>query len=189
MPDKEPPPQPADRKLPQSRMYLKSAQWGFSSMMEQKAEGYSFRFHIVGILAALRAVQHSLYAHDRLLSPVHKQVIGDWWRRTSNREQHPDLKFIKMARDLILKAGSFDANAIHTESSIGEGSNLRVTRMEYELTYYDVDGNRRDLREALDSALKWCERELDEIESRVPDSLHRAHPLTMTDLDEGCSEA
>jgi hypothetical protein len=60
----------APRKLPQARMYLKSARWGFDRLLEKMPSGYEYRFYMIGILAALRAVQHSLYAHDRKLSPA-----------------------------------------------------------------------------------------------------------------------
>jgi hypothetical protein len=50
------------QKLPQARMYLKSARWGFDRLQEQMPSGYEYRFYMIGILAALRAVQHSLYA-------------------------------------------------------------------------------------------------------------------------------
>jgi hypothetical protein len=93
-------------RLPQARMYLKSARWGFDRILEQKPSGYEYRFYMIGILAALRAVQHSLHAHDRKLSPAHERVISDWWAKTSIRD-HPDLQFIKSARDQVLKAGSF----------------------------------------------------------------------------------
>jgi hypothetical protein len=59
-------------------MYLKAARWGFESLLEQQLSGYGYRFHMIGILAALRAVQHSLDAHDRNPSPAHKNIIGEW---------------------------------------------------------------------------------------------------------------
>ena len=99
-------PDAAPEKLPQARMYLKSARWGFDRILEQKPSGYEYRFYMIGILAALRAVQHSLHAHDRKLSPAHERVISDWSAKTSIRD-HPDLQFIKSARDQVLKAGSF----------------------------------------------------------------------------------
>ena len=46
------------RKLPQARMYLKSAQWGFDELLAKKLSDYAFRFYLIGILASLRAVQH-----------------------------------------------------------------------------------------------------------------------------------
>ncbi len=98
-----------------------------------------------GILAALRAVQHSLHSHDRKLSPAHEKVISDWWAKTSIRN-HPDLQFIKDARDQMLKAGSFPSFATNTESGIGEGSNYKITRTEYDLAYYEAPGATRSPR-------------------------------------------
>jgi hypothetical protein len=100
------------QKLPQARMYLKSARWGFDRLQKQMPSGYEYRFFMIGILAALRAVQHSLYAHDRKLSPAHEKVISDWWAKTSIRGGYPDLQFIKDARDQVLKAGSFESFAV-----------------------------------------------------------------------------
>ena len=158
---------PGERKLPQSRMYLKSARWGFDSLLEQRLSGYGYRSYIIGILAALRSVQHSLYAHDRNLSSTHKKIIETWWKKTSNRELYPDLGFIKNARDLILKAGSFDSYASYSESATGEGDNLQITGTDYDLAYYDEAGERHDLKEAIESALNWCDRELTQIESQI----------------------
>ena len=125
-----------DEKLPQARMYLKSARWGFDHLLEQKATCYAYCFYMIGILAALRAVQHSLHAHDRKLSPTHEKVIADWWTKTSIRD-HPDLRFIKDARDQVLKAGSFDSYATYSESGIGELENYQITKTDYDLAYYD----------------------------------------------------
>jgi hypothetical protein len=159
--------QETDKKLPQSRMYLNAAKWGFDSLLEQKLTGAAHHFYIIGILASLRAVQHSLHAHDRNLSLIHKKAIEAWWKKTSNRELYPDLEFIKNARDLILKTGSFESYATYSESSTGEGSNVEITRTEYDLAYYDAIGERHDLKEAIESALNWCDRELTEIESKI----------------------
>jgi hypothetical protein len=51
---------------------------------------------------------------------------------------------IKNSRDLILKEGSFEAYATHSQSGIGEGENYTVTHEDYELAYY-INGERRDL--------------------------------------------
>jgi hypothetical protein len=156
-----------DKKLlPQARMYLKSAKWGFDRLLERKPSGYEYRFFMIGILAALRAVQHSLNAHDRELSPVHKEIISAWWAKTSIRD-HPDLQFIKSARDQVLKAGSFETYATYSQSGIGELENLQITGTDYDLAYYDEDQERHDLGAAIESALKWCDRELSEIESHI----------------------
>jgi hypothetical protein len=156
----------APRKLPQARMYLKSAKWGFDRLLEKMPSGYEYRFYMIGILAALRAVQHSLYAHDRKLSPVHEKVIAEWWAKTSIRD-HPDLQFIKKARDQVLKAGSFDSYATVSQSGIGELENYQITGTDYDLAYYDQNQERHDLRAAIESALNWCDRELTEIESQI----------------------
>ena len=39
-------------------------------------------FFVAGILACLRAVQHSLFYHDPKLSPQHKAAIDEWKKRT-----------------------------------------------------------------------------------------------------------
>jgi hypothetical protein len=137
-------------------------------LLEQKFSDYGYRFHIIGILAALRAVQHSLDAHDRKLSPAHQKIIAAWWKKTSDLSQYPDLQFIKNSRDQILKAGSFDSFATVSESAIGEGSNYTVTRLELDLAYYDESGERHDLKAAIESALASCDKELTEIESKLP---------------------
>ena len=154
------------QKLPQARMYLKSARWGFDRLLEQKPSGYEYRFYMIGILAGLRAVQHSLHAHDRELSPAHKKIISDWWAKTSIRD-HPDLQFIKNARDQVLKAGSFESYATFSQSGIGELENFEITRTDYDLAYYDENQERHDLKAAIESALNWCDRELTEIESQI----------------------
>jgi hypothetical protein len=155
-------------KLPQTRMYLKTAEWGFGQIVTHKLSGAAFRFHLIGTLAALRAVQHALRAHDRKLSPQHSAVISEWWAAHRNFTKFPELRFIKESRDLILKAGAFKAYAIDTESGIGEGSNRTVTRTDYELVYY-VGGKRRDLAERIRAALDWCDAELSKLEAKLPD--------------------
>jgi hypothetical protein len=160
----EPPEQPT---LPQARMYWKSAQWGFEALLQEKLSGYGYRFFLIGILAALRAVQHSLNAHDRNLSPRHKEVISEWWKKTADDTKIPDLRFIKNARNLILKDGSFSSYAGHTDTGTGEGANYRVIRTDYELWYYDENDDRQDLEATLRSAIDWCDRELSEIERQI----------------------
>jgi hypothetical protein len=160
---------PSDQKLPQSRMYLKSAKWGFDALLKQQLSDYGYRFYIIGILAALRAVQHSLHAHDRNLTLAHQRIIAAWWKKTSDPKLYPDLQFIKNARNQILKAGSFESYATNpnTESGIEEASNYATTRTEYDLAYYDEAGNRHDLKAAIESALVWCDKELTEIEAQI----------------------
>lgn len=150
-------------KLPQARMYLKSARWGFDTLLSQKFSGYGFRFHMIGILASLRAVQHSLNAHDKTLSPEHRAAITKWWAATSDWEAIPALKFIKTSRDLILKQGAFESYASHHEHSSGGGPSVS----EYELTYY-VDKKRRDLERDIRRAIEWCDKELTQIENELP---------------------
>jgi hypothetical protein len=98
-------------KLPQARFYLNSARWGVDQLIDGKFIGEPFRFHIIGILASLRAVQHALRNHDAKISPAHKRVINEWWNDQRVKES-ADLAFIKTARDLVLKGGLFEAYAI-----------------------------------------------------------------------------
>ena len=154
-------------KLPQARMYLKSAQWGFDEQLAKKLSDYAFRFYLIGILASLRAVQHSLRSHDSPLSDEHKRVIDEWWQDTSTPEP-PELHFIRTSRNLILKRGAFPAYAIVSESSTGEESNLTITDTSYELAYYDEAETRHDLEEAIRGAINWCDRELTAIEEKLP---------------------
>lgn len=150
-------------KLPQARMYLESARWGFETLLAQKLSGYGFRFHMIGILASLRAVQHALDAYDRTLSPEHDAAISRWWETTKDWKAIPELRFIKTARDLILKQGTFDSYATrHEHSSGGEPSTV-----EYDLAYY-ADGKRRDLERDIRRAIEWCEKELAKIEVELP---------------------
>ena len=78
----------------------------------------------------------------------------------------PEFSFIKSARDLILKEGSFKSYATRTESGTGEGRNHTVTREDYDLAYY-VDGVRRDLLVELKGAVAWCRHELESIEAQL----------------------
>jgi hypothetical protein len=106
-------------KLPQARMYLQSAQWGFDELLTKQLNGYAYRFYLIGILASLRAVQHALKNHDSTLSDEHRRVIKDWWQATPPPST-PELHFIQTSRNLILKGGSFKSYAIFSESSTGE---------------------------------------------------------------------
>jgi hypothetical protein len=152
--------------LPQARMYLKSARWGFDELLRKQLLGYPFRFYLIGILASLRAVQHALMNHDSTLSNEHKRVIKDWCQATPLST--PELHFIRTSRDLLLKGGSFPGYAIETESSTGEEPNLEITGTSYELTYRDEAGERHDLGEKIQRALDWCDRELAAIEAKLP---------------------
>jgi len=73
-------------------MYLKAAQWGFDELLAKRHLGDPFVFHLVGIFASLRAVQHALKSHDRTLSEEHKRVIDEWWNATPLTV--PELHFI-----------------------------------------------------------------------------------------------
>ena len=153
-------------RLPQARMYLRSAQWGFDELLTKQLSGTAVPFYLVGILASLRAVQHALKSADSMLSDEHKRVIDEWWKATPLRT--PELHFIRTSRNLILKAGAFPAFAINSERSIGEGSNLTITGTSYELAYYDQADKRQDLEEAIRGAICWCDRELTAIEAKLP---------------------
>jgi hypothetical protein len=153
-------------KLPQARFYLKSARWGLDRLINGKLFGDPFCFHVIGILASLRAVQHALRNHDAKISAEHCRVIDEWWN-DPNVKASPDLAFIKTSHDLILKGGSFEAYATKTETGIGEGMNYTVTREDYDLTYW-IDGERYPLRDALEKAIAWCECELTSLEAKLP---------------------
>ena len=152
-------------KLPQARMYLQAAQWGFDELLTKQLSEHAFRFHLIGILASLRAVQHALMNHDSTLSDEHKRVVNDWLQATPLST--PELDFIRKSRDLILKRGSFESYAIVTESSTGEGPNIEITGTSYELAYYEA-GKRRDLAKEIRRAVDWCDRELTAIEAKLP---------------------
>lgn len=153
-------------KLPQARFYLKSARWGIDQLIDGKLIGEQFRFYIIGILASLRAVQHALRNHDAKISPEHDTAINEWWNDPRVSES-ADLEFIKTARNLILKEGSFEAYATLTETGSGEGKNYTVTGTDYDLAYW-IDGKRYPLLPALRNAVAWCERELARIEAKLP---------------------
>jgi hypothetical protein len=153
-------------KLLQARFYLRLARWGVDQLVDGRLMGEPLGFHIIGILASLRAVQHALRNHDAKLSLEHKRVIDEWWNDQRVMES-ADWKFIKTARDLILKEGLFKAYATLTESGIGEGKNYTVTRVDYDLSYW-MNRERYPLQSAIENAINWCERELAKIEARLP---------------------
>jgi hypothetical protein len=152
-------------KLPQARMYLRAAQWGFDELLAKQLSDTAFVFYLVGILASLRTVQHALKTADSTLSDEHKRVIEEWWRATP--PSTPELHFIQTSRNLILKAGAFPGFAIYTESSTGDDSNPQITGTSYELAYYDEAGGRQDLEDAIGGAIRWCDRELTAIEAKL----------------------
>ena len=51
-------------------MYLKTARWGINALADGRLDGYAFRLHLVGVLAALRASQHALLKADRDLPTI-----------------------------------------------------------------------------------------------------------------------
>jgi hypothetical protein len=138
-------------KLPQARMYLKSAQWGFDELLAKKLSDYPFRFYLIGILATLRAVQHVLKNHDSTLSDEHKRVIDEWFRVTPTTT--PELNFIRTSRNSILKGGDFEGYATVSEIATGEGPDCEIATDPYDLAYYDDAGERHDLEEKLRGAL------------------------------------
>jgi hypothetical protein len=54
-------------KLPQARMYLQSAQWGFDELLTKQLNGYAYRFYLIGILAStpFRRIPRSIYEEAR----------------------------------------------------------------------------------------------------------------------------
>jgi len=153
-------------KLPQARMYLKAAQWGFDELLAKRHLGDPFVFHLVGIFASLRAVQHALKSHDRTLSEEHKRVIDKWWNATPLTV--PELHFIVTSRNLLLKAGDFRGYTILSESSAGEEPHVVIISTNYELVYYGENKDRQDLEEAIRKAIRWCDRELTALEEKLP---------------------
>jgi hypothetical protein len=124
-----------------------------------------FLFVTVGILACLRAVQHSLLNHDSTLSVQHRAVVAAW--KKSTPMDGPEITFIKTSRDLIRKAGAFSAYAGLRRAGIGEGTNFKTTRETYDTGYY-VGEERRDLIADMRSASEWCDNQLTAIEAQVP---------------------
>ena len=94
-------------------------------------------------------------------------MIDEWWDDQRVKES-ADLAFIKTARDLVLKGGLFEAYATLTESSTGEGKNYTITGEDYDLDYW-INGKRHPLRPAMQNAIAWCERELANIEAKLPE--------------------
>ena len=67
---------------------------------------------------------HALMNRDSSISDEHKRVVEEWRRATPLST--PELHFIRTSRDLILKGGSFPGYSIVSESSTGEGPNLKI---------------------------------------------------------------
>jgi hypothetical protein len=155
-------------KLPQARLYLRAAKWGFDNLLSSQCCGAEFVFYMLGILTTLRAVQEVLRKKDKRLSPEHRAAIKSWERRTHDWRAIPELSFIKQSRDRAIKDGSFSAYAVQTETGAGEGKNYIVTKVEYELAYYDEHDNRFDLESKIRAAIEWYEKELADIEKLLP---------------------
>jgi hypothetical protein len=126
-----------------------------------------------------------LVAYDRTLSPEHDAAISRWWATTKDWKAIPELNFIKTARDLILKQGTFDSYAGRHEHSSGGAPPI----VEYDLFYY-VDGKRRDLELDIRAAIEWCEKELAKIEVELPPR-HEEDSAEQDDFNfpESCEEA
>lgn len=122
-------------------------------------------FFVVGILASLRAVQHSLLNHDRTLSPQHKATIDDWKKRTPMDGK--EISFIKNSRDLVLKAGAFPGGAGFRMAEFDADGTMRPVPKRWE-AYYLADGKHRDLIADMRTAADWCEAQLSTIELQVP---------------------
>jgi hypothetical protein len=74
---------------------------------------------------------------------------------------------VRKSRDLILKAGSFQAYATRSHGGIGEDANYQITQEGYDTAYY-VGDQRRHLIEDMHAAVAWCDRELTSIEAQLP---------------------
>jgi len=151
--------------LPQSQMYLTVANWGIDSMVSERPLGTAFRFHVVGILASLRAVQHALMNHDSTLSDKHRELVSAWKKNTPM--DGFEINFITTSRNDSLKGGFFDAYAIKGESGTGSGGNYVITEERYD-TFYDKDGETRDLIADMQSSAKWCKKQLASISAQLP---------------------
>ena len=154
-----------NRKLPQSTNYLRAARAGIQTFEEQKPMDDRLLFFVAGILACLRAVQHSLLNHDRALSSEHKTAIDEWKKRTPMDGK--EISFIKNSRDLVLKAGAFPGGAGFRMAEVAPDGTMRPVPKRWE-AYYLVDGKHRDLIADMRTAADWCEAQLSTIEPHVP---------------------
>jgi hypothetical protein len=146
-----------NRKLPQSTYYLRAARAGIQMLEEQKPMDDRYLFLVIGILAALRAVQHMLVNHDRKLSPQHKAAIGEWKKLT------PMNTFIEKSRNMILKEGTFPGGAGFRLAEFDPDRTMRLVPKRWEAFYY-VDGKPRDLVADMHAGADWCEAQLATIE-------------------------
>jgi hypothetical protein len=154
-----------NRRLPQSTNYLRAARAGIQMLEEQKPMDDRLLFLVLGILASLRAVQHSLLNHDRTLSPAHIAAVDDWKKRTPMDGK--EISFIKNSRDLVLKAGAFPGGAGFRSAEFDADGTMRPVPRRWE-AYYLVDGKHRDLIADMRTAADWCEAQLSKIEPHVP---------------------
>ena len=122
-------------------------------------------FLIAGILACLRAVQHSLLNHDRRLSPEHKAAINEWEKCTPMDGK--EISFIKKSRDMILKGGTFPGGAGFRLAEFDPDGTMRRVSKRWE-AYHLLDGKHRDLIADMRAAADWCEAQLSAIEPHVP---------------------
>ena len=124
-----------------------------------------YLFLVIGILASLRAVQHSLLSHDSKFSKEHKAAIVDWKKRTPLDGK--EISFIKSSRDRILHEGMFPGGAgFRLAEFVPDGAMRRVPRR-WEAFHF-VDGKPRDLIADTRAAADWCEAQLSSIEPHVP---------------------
>jgi hypothetical protein len=70
------------------------------------------------------------------------------------------------SRDLLLKAGAFEAYAGFRQGFSDDAGRFARTPPLYEIGYY-VDGKRRDLLDDMRNAADWCEEQLSSIEQKV----------------------
>jgi hypothetical protein len=122
-------------------------------------------FLVAGILACLRAVQHSLLNHDRWLSRQHITAIDEWKERTPMDGN--EISFIKNSRDLVLKEGAFPAGAGFRLAEFDPDGTMRRVPRRWE-AYHLVDGKPLDLIADMRAAADWCEAQLSSIEPDVP---------------------
>jgi hypothetical protein len=153
-----------NRKLPQSTYHLRAAMAGIQMLEEQKPMDDRLFFLVTGILACLRAVQHTLFYHDAKLSPQHKAAIADWKKRTSMNGK--EISFIKRSRDLILKT-AFPGAAGFRRAEFDPDGTMRPIPRRLE-AYHLVDGKPRDLIVDMRAAADWCEAQSLSIEPHVP---------------------
>lgn len=118
-------------------------------------------FLVAGILACLRAVQHTLLNYDSKLSPAHKAAIDKW------KNNAPKNSFIENSRNKILKEGTLPGGAGFRLAEFDPDGTMRRVPRRWE-AYHFADGNSRDLIADMRAAADWCEAQLSTIEPHVP---------------------